>query len=84
MSSTLLSAHGNRLADELIRSSGPLLPTQALWRALLFPSSAAFRQAKSRGRLQVKVFKIPGRRGTFAFTEDVAEWLRSLDREAPM
>jgi hypothetical protein len=84
MSSTTTSAHASKLAEELICSSGPLLPTDALWRALQFPSSAAFRQAKARGRLHVKVFKIPGRRGTFAFTEDVAEWLRNLDGEEPM
>lgn len=84
MTRTPLPAHGNKLAEDLLRSSGPLLPTDALWRALQFPSSAAFRQAKARGRLNVKVFKIPGRRGTYAFTQDVADWLRNLDREAPM
>ena len=77
-------AQGDALAEELLDTSGPLLSSTALWRTLGFPSSAAFRQAKARGELNVKVFKIPRRRGTFAFTRDVAQWLRSLDREVPM
>ena len=75
---------GAKLADDLIRTSGPLLTRDALWRTLGFVNSAAFRQAKARGQLGVKVFSVPERRGTFAFTSDVADWLRKLDREVPM
>ena len=78
------AAQGARLADELLKSSGPLLTRDDLWRTLGFVSSAAFRQAKARGQLGVKVFKVPERRGTFAFTSDVADWLRKLDKEVPM
>jgi hypothetical protein len=84
MLSTPTTEHGARLAEELLRSSGPFLSAGTLWRVLGFPSSGAFRQAKARGRLGVKVFKLPKRRGTFAYTDDVANWLRALDTEAPM
>lgn len=81
---TKAPSHGARYADELVEQSGPLLSGKALWQALGFSGSPAFRQAKARGQLDVRVFKLPGRRGTFAFTSDVAEWLRKLDGEAPM
>jgi hypothetical protein len=32
----------------------------------------------------VRVFKLPGRNGTFAFTKDVADWLHAIDEETPM
>lgn len=33
------------------------------------------RQAKRRGQLQIETFRIPNRRGLFAFTSDVSNWL---------
>ncbi|WBY18018.1 hypothetical protein PF049_14150 (plasmid) [Erythrobacteraceae bacterium WH01K] len=72
---------GTQLADALLDGSGPFLTGTALWKALGFPSAAAFRKAKARGGVGVRVFKLPGRSGTFAFTEDVAEWLRAIDKE---
>lgn len=75
---------GASLADDLVTGSGPFLSGTALWRSLGYPSSAAFRQAKARGKLEVKVFNLPQRRGTFAFTREVADWLRKLDQEEPM
>ena len=74
-------ASGTQLAEQLIDKSGPFLTGKALWNALGFPSAAAFRKAKQRGRLGVRVFKLPDRAGTFAFTEDVANWLRAIDGE---
>ena len=71
-------------ADQLVAGHGPLLSGEDLWRNLGFRNSAAFRQAKLRGQLDIRVFSLPNRRGTFAFTHDVADWLRSLDEEVPM
>lgn len=39
----------------------------------------AFRRAAAAGRLPVSVFRLPGRKGWFARTRDVAAWLASLD-----
>lgn len=78
------SKMGAVCADQLVEGHGPLLSGEDLWRSLGFRNSAAFRQAKLRGQLNVRVFSLPNRRGTFAFTHDVADWLRSLDEEAPM
>lgn len=57
---------------------GPLVGGSELERLLGFTSSSAFRQAVHRGRLPVRVFSLPERRGKFAFTADIAQWLSSL------
>jgi len=60
---------------------GPLLSGKDLWSALGFKNSSAFRKAKSEGRLGVKVFSIPNRRGSYAYTKDVSAWLSNLNSE---
>ena len=67
---------------QLIEKHGPLMTGPALWQALGFSSSAAFRKARSRGHIGLAVFSIPQRRGAYAMTRDVAHWLADLEREA--
>ena len=43
--------------------------------ALGFKSAAAFCRAVRDGRLPVRLFEMPGRRGRFALATDVSEWL---------
>jgi hypothetical protein len=66
------------LSQELTHAHGPLMGGAALWKALGFTSSDAFRQAHSRGLLPVPVFNIPNRRGKFALVHDVARWLAEM------
>lgn len=72
------------LANKLIEENGPFISGETLWKTLGYPSAAAFRQAKSQGRLDVRVFKLPNRRGNFAFTHEVAEWLQKVAKEVQM
>ena len=72
---------GSDSAQQLIKNHGPLLGGEDLWRSLGFRNANAFRQAKLRGRLGVKVFQVEFRRGTYAFMRDVAEWLTKLEEE---
>lgn len=72
---------GDELAQQLLKEHGPLMSGEVLWRTLGFRNAAAFRQAKAQGRLGIPVFSLPNRRGTFAFTRDVADWLRNLAKE---
>lgn len=65
----------------LLQEHGPLMSGEALWRSIGFKNSAAFRQAKYQGRLCVPVFSIPQRRGTFALTKDVADWIGKQSKE---
>lgn len=66
---------------QLIETHGPLMTGPALWKTLGFASGAAFRKARSRGHLGLRVFSIPQRRGAYAMTRDVANWLTDLERE---
>lgn len=66
------------LPAELERQYGPLLGGDALRQALGYPSRASLRQAYYQQRVPVPVFKIPRRRGFFALTRDVAQWLCAI------
>lgn len=66
------------LRESLTSSYGPLVGGAALTRALGYPSQSAFRQALAHQRLPVAVFEIQGRRGRFALTADIADWLWSI------
>lgn len=57
---------------------GPLMMGRDLWRALGYPTFAAFVMARRRGTVPVAVFEIPMRKGVFAYTEDVARWVTQL------
>lgn len=65
----------SELAHALACQYGPLLSSRDSWRILGFPSPAAYRQALARQRIAVPLFEIAGRRGRFALTQEVAQWL---------
>ena len=60
---------------DLLERWGPLIHGAALVRALGYPSAAALRQSVGRGSAPEILFRIPGRRGHFALTWEVARWL---------
>lgn len=62
---------------DLTRALGPVLGGSELSAALGFRTQEAFRKARERGTLPVNTFAIPGRRGRFAATADIAAWLWS-------
>lgn len=64
----------------LEREHGPLLGTPTLWRVLGFTTGDAFRKALQRNTVPVPVFQLPNRRGRFAHTRQVIEWLRQVGR----
>lgn len=67
---TLESLHRSLLSEY-----GPLLGDETLWRALGFKTWAGFDKAIRTGNVAVKIFPLPGRRGRYALTRDVAVWL---------
>lgn len=71
----------DKLAEQLQAKHGPLMSGSDLWRTLGYSNSEAFRKAKAQGRLEVDVFSLPNRRGTFAFTRHVADWIKNLAME---
>jgi len=68
-------ADAGELAEKLTARFGWLIGGSNLIRLLGYSSPAAFRQATRRHKLPVRVFAIPGRRGSFAWAPEVAEWL---------
>jgi len=62
-------------ADKLLNQFGPTLGGRDLYAALGFKTYAAFHRSKQRNEVGVNVFSLPGRRGWFALTLDVADWL---------
>lgn len=66
----------------MLAAFGPVLRGNELVRALGFDSMEALRQAKRQKRVGVPVFVAPARKGHFAYTCDVADWLHDLRTQA--
>ena len=66
------------LHHSLLDGYGPLLSDAVLWRSLGFKTWAGFDKAMRNGKIEVRVFTMPGRRGRYALTLDVAKWLWNL------
>lgn len=65
----------NSITRELAVEHGPLLDAAATAKALGFKSQDALRQARRDGRLPISMFRLPGRRGWFASTQAVIDWI---------
>ncbi len=71
------NAPNQPLAD-LLAEHGELVSGGDLQRCLGFKSARSFQRAQKEGRLPVTTFSLPGRRGVFARTRDIAAWLGTL------
>lgn len=60
----------------IARNYGVIVPSAKLALLLGYPNVAALRQARSAGRLPIRLFRISGRRGLFADAKDVGDYLR--------
>lgn len=72
------SQKNSDLESLLLERHGPLLHGKNLWLTLGYVSAQSFRKAVRHGTVPVATFTIENRRGRFANTRDVAEWLKSL------
>lgn len=59
---------------------GPILGGLELRKCLGFRSQAAFKRAQRLGLLGINVFEIERRKGMFALTKDVADWLSKVSK----
>lgn len=76
-----------RVASYLLDLHGPLMYGRSLWAALGYPSAQAFRRAVRTGSVPIRTFTLEHRRGRYAKTLDVADWLANLaaaDRIEPL
>lgn len=55
----------------------PILSASETARLMGFSTSAALAKARLAGRLPIEMFQLPGRRGWFASTQQVREWLEA-------
>lgn len=67
-----------QMRESMLRLHGPLLGGDALIAALGHRTAASLRQARRRGQVDVPLFMVPNRRGWFALTQDVADWLADI------
>lgn len=70
-----LAPESKSLDEQLLDRYGPTLGGKELYAALGFRSYGAFHRSKQLGELGINVFTLPGRRGWFALTTEVAAWL---------
>lgn len=57
---------------------GVLVPIKKVAGILGYPTTTALRRSAQQGRLELRLFRLRGRRGLFADAEDVAVLLRSI------
>lgn len=70
-----VNALTQELRAELEERHGPVIGGAELYRCLGLRSSAALRQARRRGQVAVSLFTLPKRRGYFALSREVADWI---------
>ena len=70
------------VARSMVDIHGELVGGTSLQHCLGFRSARSFQRALQAGNLPVETFLLPGRRGRFARTRDVALWLATLGRES--
>jgi len=67
------------LMKRLLSSHGELIGGLPLARCMGYRTARAFQVAAQRGQLPIETFPLSGRRGRFARTFQVAEWLAACD-----
>lgn len=72
------------LASQMLEQFGPTITGTDLYIALGFKTYAAFYRSLKRREVGVSVFNLPGRRGWFALTSDVATWLTQKRNESSL
>ena len=75
----------HEMHKELLKQHGEIVGGIKLCCLMGFTSTAAFRQSLIRGQIPIQTFEIPHRKGRFAYTRDVLNWLSELsDQSIPL
>lgn len=70
------------LEEQMFENFGPIVGGKDLYTALGFKTYASFHRVKRLDELGVHVFSLPGRKGWFAMTAEIAAWIRDqADKE---
>lgn len=73
----------NSLEQQLMNEFGPIMGGRELVRALGYRTLPAFRRACRDGVLGLRVFNLPDRKGKFALTRDVADFIVKYAEQQP-
>lgn len=65
----------NDLKERLLKLYGPMVGGAELRKILGYNAANTFNRAKRLKLISVHIFSLPTRRGSFALTSDIAEWL---------
>ena len=64
-----------KLDKDLMDRHGPIIGGEDLWQVLGYKTAAAFRLALKLGDISLPIFNIEKRRGKFALSIDIANWI---------
>lgn len=70
------------IMSSLEQAHGPLLKGEGLANALGYKNLASLRQARKRDQVGVALFELPNRKGLYALTAEVADWLATCRLQA--
>ncbi len=70
-----LAFDGLLWTQQQVERYGPILGGDRLRKLMGYRTLGAFQRARQAGDLEVRVFQLPRRRGHFAVTAEVCEWL---------
>lgn len=62
----------------LFEQYGPLIGGNDLAKVLGYKTAGAFNKSVRQSRIDLRIFDIKGRKGKFAYTNDVAQWINQL------
>ena len=68
------------IRETLFAQTGPVMGPELLCKLLHYPSQAALQAARARGKLPFRPVRLEGRRGVYAWTEDVIGILERAGR----
>lgn len=66
------------IAAALFDQYGPPIGGNDLAKVLGYKTAGAFNKSIRQSRVGLQIFDIPGRKGKFAYTNDVAKWINQL------
>ena len=62
----------------LFEQYGPLIGGNDLAKVLGYKTAGAFNKSLRQSRIDLRIFDIKGRKGKFAYTHDVVQWINQL------
>lgn len=68
---------------DLYKTYGVMVGGSALRQLLGYPTAAAMRRSVERGTLSLPTFVLPGLKGRFALTRELAQWIVKARMQAP-